>query len=123
MSYNVCAELFETIAARLAKHAPMPKRIHDLKNEKERGKNFWTGVVGGALEAFAHQKPSSKYCRERILERATYPIRRLFFRNWITSPEIEELLEACTPRVRNKLVFELEKIGTSISALHKKYGG
>jgi hypothetical protein len=61
MSYIVCAELFAAIAARLAKHAPMPKRIHDFKNEKERGKDFWTGVVSVALEAFTHQTVSAQW--------------------------------------------------------------
>jgi hypothetical protein len=42
------------------------------------------------------------------------------FRRWITQPDIESTLANCAPRVRDKLLFELEKIAVRIAALKKK---
>jgi len=43
------------------------------------------------------------------------------FRRWITQPEIDSLLVGCPQKVRDKLLFEFDKISTRIAALRKKH--
>src|SRR5262249_12398979 len=78
------------------------------------------------LKRYAEGKLTLKEAHDRAVDAGADNVpykKALAFRKWITSPEIEELLEACTPRVRGKLVLELEKIGWRIATLNKKYGG
>jgi hypothetical protein len=78
------------------------------------------------LKRFAEGRINLKEAYERAVDAGADNVpykKALSFRKWITSPEIEDVLDACTPRVRSKLVFEFEKIGARVAALHKKYGG
>jgi hypothetical protein len=43
------------------------------------------------------------------------------FRRWITEPEIDNLLETCPGKVRDKLMYEFGKIADRIAALKKKH--
>jgi hypothetical protein len=76
------------------------------------------------LKRYAEGRLTLKEAYDRAVDAGADNVpykKTLAFRKWITSPKIEELLEACPPRVRNKLLFELEKIGTRALALNKKY--
>jgi hypothetical protein len=43
------------------------------------------------------------------------------FRRWITDPEMDTLLDNCPQKVRDKLLYEFDKIGIRIASLKKKH--
>lgn len=44
------------------------------------------------------------------------------FRKWLTENDMDAVLANCTQKVRDKLLYELDKIGIRIAALRKKHG-
>jgi len=76
-----------------------------------------TWLVSGVTPPF--KRPSGASERSRISSSVPYK-KASTFRRWITDPEIDSLLENCPGRVRDKLMYEFEKIATRIAFLKKK---
>jgi hypothetical protein len=75
------------------------------------------------LKRFAQGKLTLEEAHERAIDSGAdnVPYKKASaFRRWITEPEIESVLSGCSPRVRDKLMYELEKIANRIVALKKK---
>jgi ParB/Sulfiredoxin domain len=83
-------------------------------------------VCGSAptLKKFAEGKISLETAYERAVDSGadSVPYKKASnFRRWITDPEIDNLLESCPGKVRDKLMYEFEKIATRIASLKKKH--
>jgi hypothetical protein len=75
------------------------------------------------LKRFAEGKLTLEDAHERAVDSGadSVPYKKASaFRRWITQPDIESTLTDCAPRVREKLLYELEKISVRIAALKKK---
>jgi hypothetical protein len=76
------------------------------------------------LKKFADGKLSLAKAYERAVDSgadsASYK-KAAAFRRWITEQEIDSWLVRCPKEVRDKLLFELEKIAVRIAALKKKH--
>jgi hypothetical protein len=75
------------------------------------------------LKKFAEGKLPLATAHERAVDSGADSVpykRATAFRRWLTEPEIETTLAGCAPRVREKLLYELEKIAVRIAALKKK---
>lgn len=76
------------------------------------------------LKKFAEGKLTLDKAHERAVDSGadSVPYKRASaFRRWITELEIDSTMAACPQRVRDKLLFELEKIAVRIAALKKKH--
>ncbi len=83
-------------------------------------------VCGSApiLKKFAEGKIDLETAYERAVDSGadSVPFKKaLAFRRWITDPKIENLLRTSPAKVRDKLLFEFEKIATRIAFLKKKH--
>ncbi len=75
------------------------------------------------LKRFAEGKLNLEEAHDRAVDSGAdnVPYKKASaFRRWITEPEIESVLVGCSPRVRDKLLYELDKIAIRITALKKK---
>ncbi len=76
------------------------------------------------LKKFADGKLTLGEAHERAVDSGADSVpykRATAFRKWITEPEIDLMLAGCPTRVRDKLLYELHKIGVRIAALEKKH--
>jgi len=76
------------------------------------------------LKKFAEGKLTLGEAHERAVDSGADSVpykRAVTFRKWITEPEIDVMLAGCPVRVRDKLLYELHKIGVRIAALEKKH--
>lgn len=76
------------------------------------------------LKKFADGKLTLDKAHERAVDSGADSVpykRAAAFRRWITEQEIDATMAACPQRVRDKLLFELEKIAVRIAALKKKH--
>lgn len=83
-------------------------------------------VCGSAqvLKKFAGGKISLKTAYERAVDSGaeSLPYKKASaFRRWITDPEMDALLENCPAKVRDKLMYEFDKIGIRIASFKKKH--
>lgn len=83
-------------------------------------------VCGSApiLKKFAEGKIDLGTAYERAVDSGadSVPYKRAStFRRWITEQEIDNLLETCPGKVRDKLMYEFGKIADRIAALKKKH--
>jgi hypothetical protein len=83
-------------------------------------------VCGSApvLKKFTEGKISLETAYERAVDSGADSVpykKALTFRRWITDPEMDNLLENCPGKVRDKLMYEFDKIGTRIASLKKKH--
>lgn len=76
------------------------------------------------LKKFAEGKLTLEKAYERAVDSGadSVPYKRASaFRRWITQPDVDSLLAGCPTKVRDKLLFEFDKISTRIVALKKKH--
>ena len=76
------------------------------------------------LKKFAEGKLTLEEAHERAVDSGADNVpykRAAAFRRWITEPEIDSTIAGCPKRVRDKLLFEFEKIAVRIAALKKKH--
>jgi hypothetical protein len=76
------------------------------------------------LKKFAGGKLTLEKAHERAVDCGADSVpykRATAFRRWITQQDIDSTMAACPQRVRDKLLFELEKIAVRIAALKKKH--
>jgi hypothetical protein len=76
------------------------------------------------LKKYAEGRLTLEKAHERAVDSGADSIpykRAATFRRWITQPDLESLLIGCPQRVRDKLLFEFDKISTRIAALKKKH--
>lgn len=77
------------------------------------------------LKRYAEGKLSLAKSYERAVDNGadSAPYKKtVAFRKWITEEEMDALLTNSPQKVRGKLLYELDKIGTRIAALKKKHG-
>ena len=75
------------------------------------------------LKKFAEGKISLDTAYERAVDSGadSVPYKKAStFRRWITDPEMDTLLETCPGKVRDKLMYEFDKIATRIGFLKKE---
>jgi len=76
------------------------------------------------LKKFAEGKLTLEKAHERAVDSGADSVpykRAATFRRWITEQDIDATMATCPQRVRDKLLFELEKIAVRIAALKKKH--
>jgi hypothetical protein len=76
------------------------------------------------LKKFAEGKLPLERAYERAVDSGADNVpykRAAAFRRWITEQDVDALLAGCPPKVRDKLLFEFEKIAVRIAALKKKH--
>jgi hypothetical protein len=76
------------------------------------------------LKRFAEGKLSLKEAHERAVDSGadSVPYKKASaFRRWITQQDVDATLAGCPVRVREKLLYALEKIAVRIAALKKKH--
>lgn len=76
------------------------------------------------LKKFAEGKLPLQKAYERAVDAGADSVpykRAATFRRWVTEADIDSLLSSCPPRVRDKLLYEFEKIAVRIAALKKKH--
>lgn len=84
-------------------------------------------IVCGApamLKKFASGKLALEEAFERAVDAGadSVPYRKAAaFRRWITGEEIDHIIATCPKTARDKLLYELDKIGIRIAALKKKH--
>lgn len=78
----------------------------------------------GILKRYAEGKVTLEKAHERAVDSGADSVpykRATTFRRWITQPELDSLMAGCPQKVRDKLLFEFEKISVRIAALKKKH--
>ena len=76
------------------------------------------------LKRFAEGKLSLEKSYERAVDSGadSAPYKKASaFRRWLTETDMDALLDGCPQKVRDRLLFELDKIGIRIGALKKKH--
>lgn len=75
------------------------------------------------LKKFAQGKISLETAYDRAADSGADSVsykKASAFRRWITNPEMDNLLENCPGKLRDKILYEFEKIATRIASLKKK---
>ena len=76
------------------------------------------------LKKFAEGKLALETAHERAVDSGADSVpykRATAFRRWLTEPDIDVMLANCPARVRDKLLYEFDKIALRITALKKKH--
>ena len=76
------------------------------------------------LKKFADGKLTLEKAHERAVDSGADSVpykKAAAFRRWITEQDIDSTMAACPQRVRDKLLFELDKIAVRIAVLRKKH--
>jgi hypothetical protein len=82
-------------------------------------------VLEGILKRFAEGKVSLDKSYERAVDSGadSAPYKKAAaFRKWLTENDIDSLLINSPQNLRDKMLYEFEKIATRIAALKKKHG-
>ncbi len=76
------------------------------------------------LKKFVQGKLTLEKAYERAVDSGADSVpykKAVSFRRWITQPDVEKMLDECPQRVRDKLLYEFEKIAVRLMALKKKH--
>ena len=113
---------FDGPPSRFADSAPPP--LNAILMRSHRGQLPIVCASPAILKRFAEGKLSMQKAHERAVDSGADSVpykRAAAFRRWITEQEIDSLLAGSPQKVRDKLMYEFEKIATRIAFLKKKH--